>query len=266
MIDAGTVTYFSNQFIIGTLMFVRIAALLSTAPLFSHAAVQPMHKIGIAGLMAITLTTFFWKEQPIIDVHAWYLVGLVAKEFLVGAAIGFSANLVMMAARFAGGMLDFDIGFQTALLFDQNADSPTLIGELKGMASLMIFLGINGHHFLLESMVASFRAVPLDTFALTGSSIEIIIRLITTVTIVAVKIAAPVMIALLVTNIALALLARVAPQLNIFAVSMQFKVAVGLIVLFITVPLFVMTMKQVMVIFQNETFQVLMALNPKRAS
>jgi hypothetical protein len=47
---------------------------------------------------------------------------------------------------------------------------------------------------------------------------------------------------------------------------MQFKVAVGLIVLFITVPLFVMTMKQVMVIFQNETFQVLMALNPKRAS
>jgi flagellar biosynthetic protein FliR len=117
MIDAGTVTYFSNQFIIGTLMFVRIAALLSTAPLFSHAAVQPMHKIGIAGLMAITLTTFFWKEQPIIDVHAWYLVGLVAKEFLVGAAIGFSANLVMMAARFAGGMLDFDIGFQTALLF-----------------------------------------------------------------------------------------------------------------------------------------------------
>jgi flagellar biosynthesis protein FliR len=134
------------------------------------------------------------------------------------------------------------------------------------MASLMVFLGINGHHFLLESMVASFRAVPLDTFALTGSSIEIIIRLITTVTIVAVKIAAPVMIALLVTNIALALLSRVAPQLNIFALSMQFKVAVGLIVLFITVPLFVMTMKQVMVIFQNETFQVLMALNPKRAS
>lgn len=265
MIDSGTVTYFSAKFIVGTLMFIRIASLLSTAPMFSHSSVQPMHKIGIAALLAITLTTFFWKEQPNIDLQAWYLVGLVAKEFLVGISIGFCASMVISAARFAGGLLDFDIGFQTSLLFDQNADAPTLIGELKGLAALMIFIGVDGHHFVLESLVASFRAVPLDTFVMTGSGIEIIIRLITTVTIVAVKIASPVMVALLVTNIALALLARVAPQLNIFTLSMQFKVIVGLIVLFITIPLFVMILKQMMGVFQNETFQVLMSLNPVRA-
>lgn len=264
MLDSGTITYFSTKFIVGLLIFIRVSAMMFTAPMFSNAAVLPQIKIGLAAVIAMMLTAAFADKQPAIDFHLWTLITLVFKEFLVGGAIGFAAAMMLYAAEFAGGLLDFDIGFQTALLFDLNSSAPTIIGQLKMMAVLMVFLGMNGHHFLLEAIAASFVAVPLDGFGVTTSAVDTLIRMATNVTIIAVKIASPMLLALLLVNVSLALLSRVAPQLNIFILSFQFKVAVGLIMLFVTIPLFVMIAKTAITYFQNETYTALMTLNPKR--
>ncbi|MFN8362034.1 MAG: flagellar biosynthetic protein FliR [Candidatus Kapaibacterium sp.] len=264
MLDAPTINQLSGKFIVGTLIFIRVTAMFFVGPIFSHSSVQPTVKIGLSIIMAMMMTVAFGSQQPSIDLHLWVLTGLAFKELLVGAALGFTLNMIFYAVRFAGGLLDFDIGFQTALLFDQNADVPTLIGELKNMIALMIFLGMNGHHFMIEAMFASIRAVPLAEFAMTESASTLIIRLVTTVTIIALKIAAPVLLSLFVMNVSLALLSRVAPQLNIFSLSLQFKVIVGLLVLFVTMPLFFVITKTAMTTFQNESFAVIMALNPKR--
>lgn len=264
MLDSVTINQLSGKFIIGTLIFIRITAMFFIGPIFSHSSVQPTVKIGLSIIIAVMMTVAFGNEQPSIDMHLWILTGLAFKELLVGAALGFAMNMIFFAVRFAGGLLDFDIGFQTALLFDQNADVPTLIGELKNMIALMIFLGMNGHHFMIEAIFASIRAVPLAEFAVTESSITLLVRLVTTVTIIAIKLAAPVLLSLFIMNVSLALLSRVAPQLNIFVLSMQFKVIVGLIILFITIPLFLVVTKNAMSSFQSEAFSVVMALNPKR--
>lgn len=264
MIDSGAITYFSTKFIFGLLIFIRVSAMIFAAPVFSHAAVQPMLKIGLAAVVAMMLTAAFADKQPAIDTHIWSLSLLVVKEFLIGAAIGFSTAMILYAVEFAGGLLDFDIGFQTSLLFDSNSSAPTLIGLLKMMVTLMVFLGLNGHHFLLEALAASFVAVPLDSFGVTTSAVDTLLRLVTNVTIIAIKIASPILLSLLLVNISLALLSRVAPQLNVFVLSFQVKVAVGLIMLFVTIPLFVMIAKTAITFFQNETYTVIMTLNPKR--
>ncbi len=264
MLDSVTINQLSGKFVVGTLIFIRVTSMFFIGPVFSHSAVQPKVKIALSIILAVMMTTAFGNEQPSFDMHLWSLTGLVFKELLVGAALGYAMNMIFYAVRFAGGLLDFDIGFQTALLFDQKADVPTLIGELKNMIALMVFLGMNGHHFMIEAMFASLRAVPLSEFAVTESSITLLIRLVTTVTIIAIKIASPVLLSLFIMNVSLALLSRVAPQLNIFTLSMQFKVIVGLIVLFLTIPLFLVITKNAMSSFQSEAFKVVMALNPKR--
>ncbi len=264
MLDSGAITYFSTKFIVGLLIFIRVSAMMFMAPVLSHSSVQPHLKIGLSAVVAMMLTAAFADKQPAIDIHAWSLSLFVVKEFLMGAAIGFASSMILYAVEFAGGLLDFDIGFQTSLLFDANTDVPTLIGQLKKMALLMVFLGMNGHHFLIEAISASFVAVPLDGFGITSSAVDTLVRLATNVTIIAVKIASPILLSLLLVNISLALLSRVAPQLNIFILSFQFKIGIGLLMLFITIPLFIMVAKTAMTFFQNETYTVIMALNPKR--
>jgi flagellar biosynthetic protein FliR len=51
------------------------------------------------------------------------------------------------------------------------------------------------------------------------------------------KIAAPVVVALFLTNVALALMARVAPQMNVFIIGLPLQVAVGLTMMAISLPL-----------------------------
>jgi flagellar biosynthetic protein FliR len=183
---------------------------------------------------------------------------------MVGIIIGFSANLVFYAATFAGGIIDIDMGYQTSILFDVNNTTPTLVGTLKEMIVLMLFLYMNGHHQIIEAVYASLRVVPLTTFEVTGSTTSLLIKFATNVLIIAIKLAAPILVALFCTNLALALLARVAPQTNIFILSFQLKVAVGLIMLAISVPLMVYVSKMALGTLQTTTFELLKSINPAR--
>lgn len=248
------------KFLIGTLLFIRVAALLFSGPLFSSMGIEPQVRIFISVLVAMSMTAVYGGEQPPLTLDVISLVLLSLKEVMVGSLIGYSSSMIINAARFAGGMLDVEVGFQTALLFDANAGVPTLLGEFKSMIILMVFLAVNGHHFLLEAVFASARLIPIDSFTMGISTIDAIIRMVTSTMILAVKIASPVLVALFLTNIALALLARVAPQINIFALSMQAKVAIGLVALFITAPLVVLLMKEALAVFQGDVMSVLMSI------
>lgn len=264
MFDSTTLNILSTKFIIGILFFIRILGLMVVGPFFKSPSIITQVKIYISAILAIVITSAFWSEQPSIDFHPWYLILLVIKEFFVGMIIGFSADMVFQAARFAGGLIDFDMGYQAASLFDLESNTPTLIGELKATIALMLFLFIDGHHYLIESLFASARAVPLTYFAITQSTFSLLVKMMATMTIIAIKIAAPVLISLFLTNLALALLARVAPQTNIFILSFTAKIIVGLLVLLVTVPLFVMVTKQALSSFETETMRLILTLNPGR--
>jgi len=264
MLDSATITILMSKFLIGLLIFFRVSGFLFTAPMFQQSVIIPHIKIMLGILLTLILTSTFWDDQPKIDMHLWLLTILAFKEIMIGIAIGFSAQLVFFAARFAGGLIDFDMGFHTSMLFDPASATPTLIGELKELVVLMVFLVINGHHYLIEALFISMRAVPINTFAVTESTVKLLAEFSTSIFIIAIKIAAPVLLALFITNLALALLARIAPQTNIFVLSFQVKVAVGLVLLFITAPMLVYVTKYSLQNFQDLTMRLLMSLNPGR--
>jgi flagellar biosynthetic protein FliR len=150
------------------------------------------------------------------------------------------------------------------LLFDANAGAPTLIGEVKALAITMLFLILNGHHFLIEAIYTSARIIPIDGFVMGTNAVEVLVRMITLTMIIGIKIASPVLTALFLTNIALALLARVAPQMNIFAMSMHLKIIVGLLSLLGSIPLIVLIMKYALGLFQDDMMKILQAIAVSR--
>lgn len=261
MIDSLTIFFLSGKFIIGILFFIRISGVFVAGPFFRSQAIIPQMKVIIAVMLAASLTSVFWESQPQIDLHLWNLIYLVFKEFFVGVGIGFAANIVFWAGRFAGGLIDFDMGYQTGLLFNSDESSPTLVGEFFEMVTLMIFLLINGHHYLIESIWLSVKAVPINGFVVTQPSITMFIKLATTVLVIGIKMAAPVLTALFMTNLALSFLARVAPQTNVFVLSLQLKIGVGLIMLLITTPLFVMIAKYSLQQMETELLRLIQTFN-----
>jgi flagellar biosynthetic protein FliR len=261
--DAATISLLTGKFILGMLLLSRVSGLMVSAPFFKSDAIPMQMKIILTIILATIMTQTFWKDQPAIDFHLWYMALLVMKEFFVGLIIGFSVNAVFWAARFAGGLLDFEMGYQTAILFNSD-DTPTMLGELNEMITLMIFIFINGHHFLIEGLYASVRAIPLTKFEITESTITLLTRLSTTILMIGIKMAAPVLVALFLTTLGLVLLARVAPQTNIFILSFQLKIVVGLLVLITSFPLFVMVTKYALQSMESEVMKIILSMNPAR--
>jgi flagellar biosynthetic protein FliR len=113
---------------------------------------------------------------------------------------------------------------------------------------------------LIESLNASLDIIPLTTLQFTDSAKDLMIKVATSVIIIGIKISAPILVALFLTNLVLALLARIAPQTNIFVMSFQLKIAVGLLVLLISTPILIMVAKNSLELFQGETMKIIMAL------
>jgi flagellar biosynthetic protein FliR len=266
MIDSNSIEFFSSKFLIGGLIFIRILGMVAAAPVFKSTAINPQIKIYLSALMAIIMTSAFAESQPVIEFQLLNIAVLALKEFFFGVLIGFSANMVFFAARFAGGLIDMEMGYNTSTLFDQTSMTPTLVGEIKDLIALMMFFILNGHHQLIESLFASFKAVPISTFAISSVTIQLLIKMAVTTFILAIKFSAPVLVALFCTNFALALLARVAPQTNIFILSFQMKISVGLLVLIASTPMLVYVIKWALENFQSNTMQIIMSLYPGRVT
>jgi len=263
MLDGTTLSILTAKYLISTLIFIRISGIFITAQFFGSSGI-PVHLKFILGvIITVSVAAPFWNEQPQIDFHLWNLVLLVFKEMLVGMIIGFSANMVMWAARFAGGLIDFEMGFQAAAIFDQEQGAPTLVGEFYFLIAMMIFLMINGHHYVIETLFFSIKAVPLTTFAISEATVTVLIKFVSSVLMLGLKISAPIILSLFCTNLVLALLARMAPQTNIFMLSFQIKIGVGLVMLFLTVPMVVLVIKYAMSSIQNELMNMLLTLNPE---
>ena len=77
----------------------------------------------------------------------------------------------------------------------------------------MVFLVVDGHHALLRALAASYAALPIGAggWAATGELAPLVARMLGMVFVLGVRIAAPVVVVLLVVELALGLLSRVAP-------------------------------------------------------
>lgn len=261
-LDAAALEQLFQLVVLGGLAFIRVGALFMTAPVLSFGGIPPLFKASLALVIVVAILPTL-PPQPPLELHPWVLLLLALKEAAVGALIGFLASGILSAARFAGGLLDMDIGFQTALLFDPNLGGfPSLVGEFFTFAALMLFFWLGGMETVLVALSESVRLLPLTALSFPAVAASELVRWIGALTALAVSIAAPVMAALFISLWALALLARTAPQINIFMLSFSLKAGVGVGMLFISVPLIVVLLRNAVQILQRDVLVLVRAFAP----
>lgn len=221
------------------LAFVRLISFFIAAPLFGIRNVPNITKIGLAFILA----TIVINVKPLeIDQSSGEVIGyalLVIKEFLVGWLIGFGANLAFSIITLAGQLIDYQIGFTMVNVFDPLSQIQlTITGNLYYYLLLLIMLVTNTHYYLIRALVDSFDLVPVGRAIMNPRLYDSVLNFYGDYFVIAIKIAAPMIGVMLVTNVVLGILARTAPQMNMFVVGLPFKLLAGLIILLITITIF----------------------------
>ena len=175
-------------------------------------------------------------QPPTTVVH---LFMVILSELAIGLLMGFSVILLFSAVQFAGHVIGLQMGLAVANVIDpMSAGQISIIGEFYFLLSLLIYLLINGHHFLIVALIKSFELVPLGG-GMFGANIEtFLINLSFMVFVVGVKLAAPVIITLFIMYAVLGIVARTVPQMNVFIVGFPLAIGVGLAMIGLSFPFF----------------------------
>lgn len=218
------------------LVLARIGGLVVAAPVFGHLLVPVRVRAGIALVLAAALVP---AVTPVPEAPAtlWALAGWVVVESAIGMVLGLVAQFVFAGVQLGGQIAGIQMGFGIANLIDpQTHAQVTIVAEWQQLLALLLFLVFDIHHVLLRALLGSFQAAPPGTAVLTAASVRGVVTLSADLFSVGVRIAAPVLIALLLSNGALGVLARTVPQLNVFVVGFPLNVGVGLVMLGASLP------------------------------
>lgn len=254
-------TMLVSDFVILLLIFVRILSAFVSAPIFSHSAIPVIPKIFIAFVIAYVIFTITDKTKITIEFGTWFLVTNVVKEAIVGLLIGYALNMVFYGISFAGSIIGFDIGLSSAQMLNPLEETESnVIGEVIYFLAMLVFLLINGHHYLIRALYSSFTIVPLGKYVINKPVFDMMLKYSASVFVIAIKISAPILVSYFLIHIAEGIVARVIPQMQVFFVTQPLKIGLGFAILAMVVPTYVYVIKGLLRSYEESLFQLIKAM------
>jgi flagellar biosynthetic protein FliR len=228
-----------HQCIVFFIGFVRIATIVATVPIFGYYGVPVIVKAGFSFFIT-------WVLYPLIDSGTFTIpvdflpfVLMVMKEVFIGLIIGLASNFLFIGLQMAGELIGIDMGFGIVNIIDpMSGEQVSLMSQFQYIVAILLFIILNGHHFLLNALRSSFVAVPLGSAHLSGLITAQIARISADIFKIALQIGGPAIVVLFMTSFVMGIIARTVPQMNIFIVGFPLKISVGLAMVWVSLPLF----------------------------
>ena len=213
---------------------VRILAFIAAAPMWSTAGIPRRTRVILGLCVTIALLPAL-PTMPAVAPGSLTGLWILAQQMLIGIGMGFAARIVFSAVDMAGEFIGAQMGLGFATAYDPLSSSQTpVISEFLSLIGLLLFLSLNGHLIYIATLAQSFYAIPVSANPLGAASWLNLVELGSKIFSAGLLLALPVVIALMITNIALAVLTRAAPQLNIFALGFPLTLTGGFVALAIS--------------------------------
>jgi flagellar biosynthetic protein FliR len=219
--------------------FMRVSGFVFAAPVVGSPLIPKLVKVWYSLLIALIMVPVVSAatEVPSLETVGFFV--LAGREVLLGVLMGTVASLFIHGVEFGGHLVGLQMGFAASTLFDPlSRNQAAVIGRFQGMLALVLFLIMNGHHAMLQSLALSYRAVPPSLSAFGSEAGTKLIALTGTVFTIAVRTSIPALVALLLTQIGVGLLAKTMPQMNVFVIGFPVRIALGLTVIGLSMPYF----------------------------
>lgn len=228
---------FSTTELVGfILVLARVAPLFIFAPMFSSKMMPPRARGICAVAIAVGLTPIALSNQHIPG-DAASIMGLVLESMLVGFAFAFAIGVLFAAVQTAGSLVDIFSGFTFGAEIDPlNGTQGGAFTQLYGLVGAMIFIVIGGDAWMMRGLARTFDLVPLGSAPRLGPLAVSAVNAMGALLTAAVEVAAPVMLAVVITDVGFGMVSRVVPQINVFAVGFPTKVGVALLTVSASLP------------------------------
>lgn len=216
--------------------FVRILALVSTAPVLGDPAVPRRVKVGLAAVLALAIAPGITGAAA-IPIGSAAGVWIIVQQILIGAAMGLSMRMLFAAVQAAGEYIGLQMGLSFASFFDPSSGGSTVVvSRFLYMLAILIFLGVDGHLLLIAALAHSFDVVPIAPAPLSSGGWLVLVRSAGTIFVSGLMLALPLVTALLILNSAMAILNRASPQFSVFAVGFPLTLLAGIAMLYLLIP------------------------------
>ncbi|RMH39248.1 MAG: type III secretion protein [Deltaproteobacteria bacterium] len=216
------------------LIAARVVPIFTFAPTFGGRLLPGVVRVAVSLAFAALLVPAVgqpavatWGQLP----GAVAIAVLFAKEIAVGVALAFVVSLPFVAVDVAGRLADVARGAsQAQVLVPQTGERTTPLGDFGLQLAIALFFLLGGHLLVLDALAASYEAVPIaglpaasGWWGIARVSIDASAHMFA----VAIGLAAPVLAATFLADLALGLVNRVAPQVQVYFVGMPAKAVLG---------------------------------------
>ncbi|MBI2339102.1 MAG: flagellar biosynthetic protein FliR [Deltaproteobacteria bacterium] len=240
-----------SALIIAGLIFTRLFVMFQLTPFLGGRAIPGRARI----VLSLTLTLFLYPllVPPLIDQlpeNKGLIIALFFKEIFFGFSLGLVTTMVFYALEAAGRVVDHQRGGGNAEIFLPQLGQVSIFGLYNFWLAVAFFLAIGGHRLFLKAVFSSFETVPLLDFPALAPGfspfLELIVRLSGDVLIIAMQLAAPVIIAVLLVDLVLGIANKMAPQINVFELGFAVKGYIAPVMLYVSVLILVTQMEKIM--------------------
>lgn len=207
------------------LAFLRVSGMVVFAPFFSARSLpnvtKAMFTLAVAYLLAPLVAALPHAEATLS-------FSAILGELAVGLIYGITLALLNEMLLFAGQIIGVQFSFSLVNLLDPTSQIQTpLMGELLQLMGTLVLLSAGLDRILLDSVIRSFRAAPLGMFAMTPATPPLIVDAVSGVFLAALELAAPVLAATMLVEVAISLVSKLSPQLPAMSLSVPMKTLTG---------------------------------------
>lgn len=236
------------------LVLCRIGGLFAALPLFGGRRLPARIKIIVVLAITIVCLPILNIIPPPVPKDAFTLGLLVIQELMIGLTLAYVTQIIFAAVEFSGQIIGLQMGFSISSVLDPTmGNQMQIMSVMQTLLATLFFLSLNIHHAFIRAIVDSFAIIPLGGWKMSGALVQFLIGATTDVFVLGIRLAAPVMVALLLTSVVLGIMARAFPQMNVFMVSFPLNIGLGFLVLGMTLLLFFHVLE---IAFGNLTGQV----------
>ncbi|MEA4987050.1 MAG: flagellar biosynthetic protein FliR [Anaerovorax sp.] len=213
------------------LVFMRMTGCILFNPLLGGKNFPSIFKAGLIIMLTLVIASFA-QPETVDNINSITLLILMIKEFIVGYTIGFICTLFTYIIVFGGELMDMQMGISMSKIYDPQSNvSMSLSATFFNITYMFLFFTTDAHLNLIKLFLTSGEVIPYGELQihteLTGQIIDVFCQC----TVLAIKLAMPILATQFLMEIGVGILMKAIPQINVFVVNIQAKLFIGLLVL-----------------------------------
>lgn len=221
----------------GIMVFARLIGFVRLAPVFNRKEIPSIVKLALCLLLTLVITPFVKTDLMVMD----SFVLSICLNIIVGALIGYMAQLILLAVEAGADMINMQMGLSSAMVLDPTTSSQvSILSKIMALLGILTFIHLGGIYWLIRALMRSFEIFPIYATSIPLNEIvnmQYLISMSSNVLYMGLQIASPVLLATLGQDIILGVISKTAPQVNVFQLSFLFKPVLGAAIMIWILPM-----------------------------